>query len=125
MEKALDMPERFLESAERLNERKNSYAVAREAVKNEYELMLREELASEREQAELRVSQVKRTAGLIGGPVLLFSLLLLAIYIGNKSREKRDVLLAEIERLKSEGPKELIVSPKKFELSRIRLKSYW
>ena len=46
----------ILESAERLNERKNSYAVAREAVKNEYELMLREkELANEREQAELRL----------------------------------------------------------------------
>ena len=120
------MHERFLESNERLNERKNSYAVAREAVKNEYELMLREkELANEREQAELRVSQVKRTAGLIGGSVLLFSLLLLAIYIGNKkSREKRDVLLAEIERLKSEGPKELIVSPRKFELSRMRLESH-
>ena len=125
-EKALDMHERFLESAERLNERKNSYAVAREAVKNEYELMLREkELANERQQAELRVRQVKRTAGLIGGSVLLFSLLLLAIYIGNKkSREKRDILLAEIEQLKSEGPKELIVSPKKFELSRIRLESH-
>ena len=100
--------------------------MAREAVKNEYELMLREkELANEREQAELRVRQVKRTAGLIGGSVLLFSLLLLAIYIGNKkSREKRDILLAEIEQLKSEGPKELIVSPKKFELSRIRLESH-
>lgn len=125
-EKSLVMHERFLKSSERLNERKSSYAVAREAVKNEYELMLREkELANEREQAELRFRQFKRTAGLIGVSVLLISGLLLAIYIGNKkSRVKRDLLLAEIEQLKSEGQKELIAAPKKFELSRARLESH-
>ena len=125
-EKALDMHERFLESNERLNERKNSYAVAREAVKNDYEWMLREEeLANEREQAELRFRQFKRTASLIGFSVFLISGLLLAIYIGNKrNRVKRDLLLAEIERLKSEGQKELIAGPKKFELSRALLERH-
>ena len=105
--------------------KKNSYAVARETVKSDYELRLNEsKLKSEKEKAMLIVSQLKRTFGIVAISVLLIASLLFYFLSNNKKNKKRrHLLLEEIKNLKLNTSKELFVDSNKFELSRKKLET--
>ena len=103
--------------------KKNSYAVARETVKTDYELRLYEsKLESETEKAALELRQLKRTFGIISISVVLIAGLLFYFISNNKkNRERRDLLLEEIKSLKLNASNELVVDSNKFELSREKI----
>jgi len=104
---------------------KNSYAVVRETVKADYELRLYEsKLESEKEKAELKVSQLKRIFGIISISVILISLLsFYFISTNRKNKKRRDLLLEEIKNLRHKTSKELVVNSKQFELSREKIET--
>ena len=99
-----------------------SYAVARETVKSEYEKILFEaKLNSEIEKNDLKVTQIKNVAAIIITSILLILLLVYFIFLNNKkNNKKRDALLDEIKSLK-ENKVSPIVDPKDFELSKQKI----
>jgi len=99
-----------------------SYAVARETVKSEYEKILFEaKLNSEIEKNDLKVTQIKNVAAIIITSILLILLLVYFIFLNNKkNNKKRDALLDEIKSLK-ENKVSTIVEPKDFELSKQKI----
>ena len=99
-----------------------SYAVARETVKSEYEKILFEaKLNSEIEKNDLKVTQIKNVASIIITSMLLILLLVYFIFLNNKkNNKKRDALLEEIKSLK-ENKVSTIVEPKDFELSKQKI----
>ena len=99
-----------------------SYAVARETVKSEYEKILFEaKLNSEIEKNDLKVTQIKNVAAIIITSMLLILLLVYFIFLNNKkNNKKRDALLDEIKSLK-ENKVSTIVEPKDFELSKQKI----
>ena len=99
-----------------------SYAVARETVKSEYEKILFEaKLNSEIEKNDLKVTQIKNLAAIIITSMLLILLLVYFIFLNNKkNNKKRDALLEEIKSLK-ENKVSPIVDPKDFELSKQKI----
>ena len=99
-----------------------SYAVARETVKSEYEKILFEaKLNSEIEKNDLKVTQIKNVAAIIITSMLLILLLVYFIFLNNKkNNKKRDALLEEIKSLK-ENKVSPIVDPKDFELSKQKI----
>lgn len=99
-----------------------SYAVARETVKSEYEKILFEaKLNSEIEKNDLKVTQIKNVVTIIITSILLILLLVYFIFLNNKkNNKKRDALLDEIKSLK-ENKVSPIVEPKDFELSKQKI----
>ena len=99
-----------------------SYAVARETVKSEYEKILFEaKLNSEIEKNDLKVTQIKNVVTIIITSILLILLLVYFIFLNNKkNNKKRDALLDEIKSLK-ENKVSSIVDPKDFELSKQKI----
>ena len=99
-----------------------SYAVARETVKSEYEKILFEaKLNSEIEKNDLKVTQIKNVVTIIITSILLILLLVYFIFLNNKkNNKKRDALLDEIKSLK-ENKVSPIVAPKDFELSKQKI----
>ena len=99
-----------------------SYAVARETVKSEYEKILFEaKLNSEIEKNDLKVTQIKNVVTIIITSILLILLLVYFIFLNNKkNNKKRDALLDEIKSLK-ENKVSPIVDPKDFELSKQKI----
>jgi len=123
LELALRMHEKFTVYRDSIQVEKNNFAVAREVVKNDYEIQLYEaELEKGREKAQLELSQLKRTFGIISVFVLLIALLLYYFFAkSKKNRIRRNMLLAEIESLKSNTGKELVVDSNQFQLVREKL----
>lgn len=105
--------------------KKNSYAVARETVKTDYELRLYDsKLESEKEKAKLKITQIKSTFGIISISVIIISGLLFYFISNNKKNNKRrDALLEEIKSLKLNTNKDLVVNSNKFELSREKIET--
>jgi uncharacterized protein (DUF1778 family) len=99
-----------------------SYAVARETVKSEYEKILFEaKLNSEIEKNDLKVTQIKNVVTIIITSILLILLLVYFIFLNNKkNNKKRDALLDEIKSLK-ENKVSPVVDPKDFELSKQKI----
>ena len=99
-----------------------SYAVARETVKSEYEKILFEaKLNSEIEKNDLKVTQIKNVVTIIITSILLILLLVYFVFLNNKkNNKKRDALLDEIKSLK-ENKVSPIVDPKDFELSKQKI----
>ena len=122
---SLKMLELYTAYQDTIQIKKNSYAVARETVKSDYELRLNEsKLKSEKEKAMLIVSQLKRTFGIVAISVLLIASLLFYFLSNNKKNKKRrHLLLEEIKNLKLNTSKELFVDSNKFELSRKKLET--
>jgi len=99
----------------------DSYAIAREAVRNEYEKILFEvKLNSEIEKNNLKITQIKKVATII----FIFILLILILILRHKkNNKKRDDLLEEIKFLK-ENKVSAILDSNKFELSKQKIDSY-
>jgi len=103
----------------------DSYSIARENVKNEYEKILFEsQLENEKEKNILKLNQIKKIAFIIFISIILILLLIYFIVLNNKkSNRKRDALLEEIKFLK-ENKVNAILDSNKFELSQQKIDSY-
>ncbi len=99
----------------------DSYAIARETVRNEYEKILFEvKLNSEIEKNNLKITQIKKVATII----FIFILLILILILRHKkNNKKRDDLLEEIKFLK-ENKVSAILDSNKFKLSKQKIDSY-
>ena len=106
-----------------IQQEKNNFAVVSEAVKNDFELKVYEnKLENEKEKTALKVSQLKRTFAItIASTLLIFCVVFYFRSKMKKDQAKRDVLLDEIEKLKNNADKGLIVDSNKFELVREKI----
>lgn len=100
---SLEMYENFTIYSDSIKAEKNSFEVAQEAAKNDFELKLQEsQEENENERAELKASQSKKVIGLILASVLLIGFIFFYYRSRNKKNiAKRNELLEEIEKLKS------------------------
>ena len=103
----------------------DSYAIARENVKNEYEKILFEsQLANEREKNILKLNQIKKIVCVIFISIVLVLLLIYFIVLNNKKNiTKRDALIEEIKFLKV-NKVGTILDSYKFELSKQKIDNY-
>ena len=103
----------------------DSYSIARENVKNEYEKILFEsQLENEKEKNILKLNQIKKIAFIIFISIVLILLLIYFIVLNNKkSNRNRDALLEEIKFLK-ENKVNAILDSNKFELSKQKIDNY-
>ena len=120
---SLKMYENYTVYNDSIQQEKNNFAVVSEAVKNDFELKVYEnKLENENEKTALKVSQLKRTFAItIASTLLIFCVVFYFRSKMKKDQAKRDVLLDEIEKLKNNANKELIVDSNKFELVREKI----
>jgi tetratricopeptide (TPR) repeat protein len=126
LEQSLAMLELYTLYHDSIQTEKNNYAVAREAVKNDFDIQLYEtKLESEKEKARLELVQFKKTIGIVSVSIILIAGLLF-LYISNnrKNKQRRNLLLEEINSLKANKSTELVVDSKKFELSREKIEVF-
>ena len=119
---SLKMYELFNLYSDSIQKSIESYAIARETVKSEYEKILYEsKLNSDIEKNNLKVTQIKNVAAIIITSILLILLLIYFIFLNNKkNNKKRDALLEEIKFLK-ENKVSPIVDSRNFELSKQKI----
>jgi tetratricopeptide (TPR) repeat protein len=103
----------------------DSYAIASETVRNEYEKILFEaKLNNEKDKNILKLNQIKKIASIIFISILLILLLIYFTFLSHKkNNKKRDALLEEIKFLK-ENKVSAILDSNKFELSKKKIDSY-
>ena len=103
----------------------DSYAIARENVKNEYEKILFEsQLENEKEKNILKLNQIKKIVSVIFISIVLVLLLIYLIIFNNKKNNtKRDALLEQIKFLK-ENKVGAILDSNTFELSKQKIDNY-
>lgn len=120
---SLKMYENYTVYNDSIQQEKNSFAVVSEAVKNDFELQVYEnKLENEKGKAALKVLQFKRTfVILITSSLLIFCVVFYFRSKIKKNQAKRELLLNEIEKLKSNASKELMVDSNKFELDREKI----
>tara|TARA_B110000285_G_scaffold26967_1_gene26413 strand:- start:77 stop:1708 length:1632 start_codon:yes stop_codon:yes gene_type:complete len=120
---SLKMYENYTVYNDSIQQEKNNFAVVSEAVKNDFELKVYEnKLENEKEKTALKVSQLKRTFAItIASTLLIFCVVFYFRSKMKKDQAKRDVLLDEIEKLKNNANKGLIVDSNKFELVREKI----
>ncbi|RYM34924.1 tetratricopeptide repeat protein [Brumimicrobium glaciale] len=120
---SLEMHEQYTIFNDSIQLEKNNFAVAREAVKNDFEVKLFEtKLENEKEQAKLELKQLKITFAITFASALLIALII--IYYSSRikrNHKKREDLLVEIENLKLNASSNLIVDANKFELVREKI----
>ena len=118
--KSLTMLELYTQYNDSLQLAKNNFAVAREAVKNEFEEKLKQEqLESEKAQALLKLKQLKTNITIVGIAVLVLSLLVWRIRSNNvKNKKQLQRLLEELETLKKPSQKEPLMPVEIFQLNR-------
>jgi tetratricopeptide (TPR) repeat protein len=122
---SLEMHERFTTYKDSVQIEKNSFSVTRETVKNEYELRIYEsKLENEKEKTKLKVSQIKKTFGIVSIAVIIINIIVFYFISSlKKSNKRRALLLEEIKNLKLSANKGLFVDSQKFELAREKIES--
>lgn len=120
---SLEMYELYNMYNDSIQQEKNNFAVVREAVKNDFEVRLNEnKLENENEKAKLRAIQLKRTFAIIlTSTLLIISIIFYFKSNIKKNRIKRELLLNELERLKTLSNTQLKLQPQKFELNRDKI----
>ena len=121
-ELSLKMHELLLAYTDSIEQRKNSFKVVREEVKNEYKAKLYEnQLKYENDKAELKIKQVKRTSFMSVVFSVIISILLFFIILRIKNNtQRRNMLLREINLLKNQKFSS-ISENNKFELNKQKL----
>lgn len=101
----------------------NNIAIVRAAIQSEYDLkMLNSQLANEKQQAKLELSQVKKIYSIVLGSIVLILLILFySRFRINEHRKQKMHLLDEIERLKSAGESVNPLSNGGFQLDRAKI----
>lgn len=119
-DKSLERYERFTLYNDSLQLIKNDFAVAREAVKSEFEEKLREEqLENEKAQALLKLKQLKTNIVIVSISLLVLSLLIWRIRsINEKNKKQLKDLLNELEALKKQSNNEPAIPMEIFHLNR-------
>ncbi|MFK7746864.1 MAG: tetratricopeptide repeat protein [Kordia sp.] len=122
---SLQMHEQYTVYNDSIKAEKNAFAVAREAVKNEFEAKLYQtQVENEKKQAALKLEQLNRTYAIILACILIVAVILYyarTTHVAN--RKKREILLDELERLKDLG--ETIKLPSNtFELDRDKIQHF-
>lgn len=122
---SLKMHEEYTLYNDSIQIEKNNFALAREAVKNEFENKLYEkQLESEKEKAELKDSQLKKTYGIICASILTIGLILFYFIAKiKKDNKERDTLLEEVTRLKNINPT-IVTEKAKFKLERDKIEDF-
>lgn len=122
-ELALQMSEQYLIYADSVLIDKNKTAIVSDALQADYKAKLFDnQLLANKKEAQLKLKQIKSIFFLILIGVLIF--LILFFYFRfhiKKNQAKRDLLLDEIEKLKNNANKELLVVSSKFELVREKI----
>jgi len=123
---SLKMLENYTLYRDSIQEEKNAFAVTREAVKNDFELRLREnKLESEKKQAELKLRHTQKIYSTAFVSVIF--IILIILYARNKVLKNikiRDDLLEKLEEYKNRGNSELLVGTAKFELDQSKIETY-
>ena len=125
MDLSLKMYEFFNLYNDSIKAKIDSYAIARETVKNEYEKILFEsKLENEKEKNILKLNQIKKIALIIFISIFLVLLLIYFIILNNnKNTKKRDDLLEQIK-FHKENKLSTIFDSNKFELSKQKIDNY-
>ena len=120
---SLSMNEQYIVYNDSVQKEKNKIVIIKEAIQNEYDSKLYENnLKSEKEKTALKILQLKKTFAItITATLLIFSLVFYFRSKIKKNQAKRELLLNEIERLKSNTSREIIVDSNKFELNREKI----
>jgi tetratricopeptide (TPR) repeat protein len=120
---SLSMNEQYIVYSDSVQIEKNKIVVIREAIQNEYDSKLyKNNLKSEKEKAALKVLQLKKTYTItIAAALIIFSVVFYFRSKIKKNQAKRELLLNEIEKLKNNANKGLIVDSNKFELNREKI----
>ena len=120
---SLQMHEDYVIHNDSVQIEKNNSGVIRDAIKMDFETKLHQnQLANEKTQSELKLSHSRRTYFIILTSIFLISLIL---YLTRKTvlenRKERELLLNELERLKTLSNTPIIIQPQKFELNRDKI----
>jgi len=124
--KSLEMFQKYTIYKDSIQLEKNKITLIREVIKKEFDNILQEnELKIKKEKAELELAQLKKTYGIILGSIILITCIIF-YYNRNikKNRKKRDELLQEIEKLKSNDTTSLVVNSNEFILSREKIEVF-
>ena len=122
---ALEMNEQYLLYADSVLIEENKTIIVREALQADYNAKLFDNrLEADKKEAQLKLKHWR----LVYSLVLIGAIIILIIFFYyrfriKKNQEKRDLLLDEIEKLKTNANKELMVDSNKFELSRKKLET--
>ncbi|MFK8037815.1 MAG: tetratricopeptide repeat protein [Crocinitomicaceae bacterium] len=122
---SLSMHELYTVYNDSLQIEKNNFLVTREAVKNEFEVKLYEKkLENEKEQAALKLQQIKTNFLIISSSTIII-LLILFYFQSNikKNQKKRALLLQELDELRSNSNSSVIVDSKAAELDRLKIET--
>lgn len=123
LEKSLEMFQKYTIYKDSIQLEKNKISLIREVIKNEFDDILQaNKIKSEKEKAELASKQQQKTYVVIIGSIILIALIV--FYFNRnlkKDRKKRDELLGEIEKLKSNEVNNLVVKSNEFELVRDKI----
>ena len=122
---ALEMNEQYLLYADSVLIEENKTAIVREALQADYNAKLFDNrLEADKKESQLKLKQMKLVYSLvlIGAIIILISFFSYRFRI-KKNEETRNLLLDEIEKLKTNANKELMVDSNKFELSRKKLET--
>jgi tetratricopeptide (TPR) repeat protein len=122
-EKSLEMYQKYTLYKDSIQLEKNKITLIREVIKSEFvDLLQKNKLESEREKAKLESIQLKRTYIIIIGSIILITLI---VFYFNRNlkrdRKKRDELLHQIEKLKSNEVNNLVVNSNEFQLVRDKI----
>lgn len=121
--KSLEMFQKYTIYKDSIQLEKNKITLIREVIKKEFDNKLQEnELKIKKEKAELELAQLKKTYGIILGSIILITCIIFYFNRNIKTnRKKRDELLQEIEKLKSNVSTSLVVNSNDFILNREKI----
>ncbi len=121
--KSLEMFQKYTIYKDSIQLEKNKITLIREVIKSEFDdLLQKNKLESQREKAKLESIQLKKTYAISIGSIILIALIV--FYFNRnlkKDRKKRDELLKEIEKLKSNEVNNLVVNSNEFQLVRDKI----
>jgi tetratricopeptide (TPR) repeat protein len=121
--KSLEMYQQYSIYKDRVQLERNKLTLIREVVKIEFDdILLENEQKLQKEKAETESKHQQKTYGIILGSIILIMGILFYFYRNiKKNRKKRDELLQEIEKLKSNEDNNLVVNSNEFQLVREKI----
>jgi tetratricopeptide (TPR) repeat protein len=121
--KSLEMYQEYSIYKDSLQLERNKLTLIREVVKNEFDdILQKNEQKIQKEKAEAELKHQQKTYGIILGSIILIMGIL--FYFNRnikKNRKKRDELLQEIEKLKSNDGHKLVLNSNEFQLVREKI----
>ncbi len=122
---ALEMHEEYQRFYDSLLVEESHVAVIKESIKSEYDIKLvKEKIENNKVQAELKLSQFKKTIAIVSIGLLLILSILYFLFSSIKThKQQQQKLLTEIEELKKAGNATLVIHAEKYELDREKIEA--